>query len=96
MIMPEFSPCPACGAIAEITDRFVLASTDGPVDHLALSCVAGHHFRMPADSPPADGRTAPGRPGAADQWQRGCEPWRLGTSGGAGLMTPTGGGWVWS
>jgi hypothetical protein len=35
MIMPEFSPCPACGAIAEITDRFVLASTDGPVDHLA-------------------------------------------------------------
>jgi hypothetical protein len=69
MIMPEFSPCPACGAIAEITDRFVLASTDGPVDHLALSCAAGHHFRMPADSRPADGRAAgatwSGRPVAA-------------------------------
>jgi hypothetical protein len=54
MITLEFSPCPACGAIAEITDRFVLASTDGPIDHLALSCVAGQHFRMPADSLPAD------------------------------------------
>ena len=30
--------CPGCGATAEITERFTLASTDGPVAHVALSC----------------------------------------------------------
>jgi hypothetical protein len=40
--------CPECGVPAEITDRFPLASTDGPVAHVATSCAAGHHFRMPA------------------------------------------------
>ena len=42
-------PCPECGVPAEITDRFSLPSTDGPVAHVATSCAAGHHFRMPAD-----------------------------------------------
>jgi predicted nucleic acid-binding Zn-ribbon protein len=41
--------CPECGATAEITDRFRLPSTAGPVDHVTVNCVAGHHFRMPAD-----------------------------------------------
>ena len=41
--------CPECGVPAEITDRFSLPSTDGPVAHVATSCAAGHHFRMPAD-----------------------------------------------
>jgi hypothetical protein len=41
--------CPECGVPAEITDRFSLASTDGPVAHVATSCAAGHHFRMPAE-----------------------------------------------
>jgi len=41
--------CPECGAPAEITDRFSLPSTDGPVAHVATSCAAGHHFRMPTD-----------------------------------------------
>lgn len=41
--------CPECGVPAEITDRFSLSSTDGPVDHVALSCVGGHHFRMPSE-----------------------------------------------
>jgi len=40
--------CPECGVPAEITDRFSLPSTDGPVAHVATSCAAGHHFRMPA------------------------------------------------
>jgi len=47
--MPERTPCPDCGAAAEITERFTLASTDGPIPHVALSCIAGHHFRMSAD-----------------------------------------------
>jgi hypothetical protein len=36
--------CPGCGAAAEITERFTLASTDGPVAHVALSCAGGHHY----------------------------------------------------
>jgi hypothetical protein len=60
MITLELSFCPACGAVAEITDRFVLASTDGPIDHLALSCVTGHRFRMPAELLSADGAVSGG------------------------------------
>jgi hypothetical protein len=45
--------CPECNAPAEITERFSLPSTDGPVSHVALHCAAGHHFRMPADKLPA-------------------------------------------
>ena len=44
--------CPECSAAAEITERFTLASTDGPVAHVALSCPGGHHFRMAADQFP--------------------------------------------
>lgn len=42
-------PCPQCDLPAEITDRFALASTDGPLDHVAVACAAGHHFRMAGD-----------------------------------------------
>ncbi|HEY7143291.1 MAG TPA: hypothetical protein VH637_03520 [Streptosporangiaceae bacterium] len=51
--MQTFVSCPDCGVPAEITGRFCLPSTDGPVDHIVLHCVAGHHFRMPADGLPA-------------------------------------------
>jgi hypothetical protein len=47
--MPERTPCPDCGAAAEITERFTLASTNGPIAHVALSCTAGHHLRMSED-----------------------------------------------
>lgn len=46
--------CPECDVPAEVTDRFTLPSTDGPVDHVALRCAAGHHFRMASDLLPAD------------------------------------------
>jgi hypothetical protein len=42
-------PCPECGVVAEVTDRFSLPGTSGPVDHLAVQCMAGHHLRMPVD-----------------------------------------------
>ena len=42
-------PCPECGLPAEITERFWLDSTDGPVLHVCLACVDGHCFRMPGD-----------------------------------------------
>jgi hypothetical protein len=41
--------CPECEVPAEVTDRFSLTSTDGPVDCVAISCLAGHHFRMPSE-----------------------------------------------
>jgi hypothetical protein len=42
-------PCPECGVTAEVRLRFSLASTEGPVGHIALNCVAGHRFLMPLD-----------------------------------------------
>ena len=49
-------PCPACGIPAEVTDRVSLASTDGPVEHLCLRCLDGHHFRTAVDLLPAECR----------------------------------------
>jgi hypothetical protein len=34
---------------AEITERFSLPGTHGPVDRVAQRCAAGHHCRMPVD-----------------------------------------------
>jgi hypothetical protein len=51
--MPTLVSCPDCGVPAEITGRFDLPSTDGPVDHIVVQCAAGHHFRMAADRLPA-------------------------------------------
>ena len=45
--------CPGCGAAAEITERFTLASTDGPVAHVRAVRAGGHHYRMAADRLPA-------------------------------------------
>ena len=57
----SITSCPGCGAPAEITERFTLASTDGPVAHVAVCCTGGHHYRMPADRLPADDSRLPGR-----------------------------------
>jgi hypothetical protein len=46
--------CPGCGVPAEIAERFVLPSTDGPIEHVAVNCVAGHHYRMAADRLPTE------------------------------------------
>jgi hypothetical protein len=37
-------PDPACLAPARIMDRFVLESTDGPVEHVNTHCRNGHGF----------------------------------------------------
>lgn len=52
--------CPECGLPAEVGDHFWLASTDGPVEHIELSCVAGHYFRMALDRLLADSQDHPG------------------------------------
>jgi hypothetical protein len=54
--MLSLTSCPECGVPAEITDQFWLPSTDGPVAHVAVSCAASHHFRMPAEGLPGQPR----------------------------------------
>jgi len=40
---PEYE----CGSPASVLDRYVLESTDGPLEHLRVRCPAGHYFNMP-------------------------------------------------
>jgi hypothetical protein len=40
----EFVRCPQCDLPAEIVDRFTLAGTGGPLEHVKTICVAGHWF----------------------------------------------------
>jgi hypothetical protein len=43
-LMHETILCPQCAAPAQITERFWLDSTDGPVEHLKTNCVNNHWF----------------------------------------------------
>ena len=55
--------CPQCPAPAEITDRFVLESTSGPVEHLTMSCLNRHRFTLTAEHlPSVSCWKEPGRP----------------------------------
>lgn len=38
--------CAQCGQLAVVTDRFVLESTDGPIEHLRTLCLARHHLML--------------------------------------------------
>ena len=42
--MSDTIPYPQCGAAAEITKRFWLDSTDGPIEHLKTGCLSKHWF----------------------------------------------------
>ncbi len=55
---PMFFDCPAyldsqgaarCGLPAEVRARYVLGSTDGPLECAAISCPRGHHFSGPVE-----------------------------------------------
>jgi hypothetical protein len=48
--MPDTTSCPRCGAPAQITERFWLVSTDGPVEHVKTGCERGHWFTPTVDS----------------------------------------------
>ncbi len=45
--MIEITQCPECDQVAEVTDRHVLESTHGPVEHVKVVCLARHWFLMP-------------------------------------------------
>lgn len=44
----QLTRCPECGATAEITRRIVLASSDGPIEHVRMQCVDRHWFLLPS------------------------------------------------
>jgi len=48
--MPKFTleivDCPECTAPAEVVDRFVFVSTDGPIEHAIVLCVLRHRFTV--------------------------------------------------
>jgi hypothetical protein len=48
--MLELIACPQCGAPAEITQRFWLDSTDGPIQHLQTICVSKHWLTPRAET----------------------------------------------
>ena len=47
--MIELVTCPECGVPAQIQDRAVWESTDGPIEHVQLVCVRRHRFLMPVE-----------------------------------------------
>ena len=38
--------CPACAAPAEVVERYVLDSTDGPIEHATVLCSERHRFTV--------------------------------------------------
>ncbi|HEY3010296.1 MAG TPA: hypothetical protein VGJ63_19850 [Micromonosporaceae bacterium] len=48
----QFTQCPdpACDAVAEIIDRFVLPSTGGYLEHVKVLCLHRHWFMLPVSS----------------------------------------------
>jgi hypothetical protein len=77
-------PCPECELPAEVMDRFALGSTDGPVDHVAVACPAGHYFRMAVDRLSAKAQEQPVEPDSSRQRAGGSAP----PLGGSGACRP--------
>ncbi len=51
-MLPELIACPepGCDVPAGVVDRFVLASTAGPVEHVRTWCLEGHGFTQRIDA----------------------------------------------
>jgi hypothetical protein len=45
----DFVVCPKCATTAAVQRRRPVQSTDGPVEHVHITCVNRHWFMMPAD-----------------------------------------------
>ena len=48
--MRDTTRCPECGTTAAVQERFVLESTDGPIEHARTACPRGHHFLLSIDA----------------------------------------------
>jgi hypothetical protein len=42
--------CPCCGLLAEDVRRFVVDSTDGPIEYFHACCIQLHRFTLPAEA----------------------------------------------
>ncbi len=42
----ELVTCPGCGDPAEVVERFVLESTDGPIEFARTGCLSRHWFTV--------------------------------------------------
>ncbi len=49
MLSLTYCPEPTCGALAEITDRRALGSTDGLIEHVTTFCLQRHRFTVPTE-----------------------------------------------
>ena len=58
----DLTSCPSCDSPAEIIEQFTLRSTDGPVEHMRITCVRRHWFLLPVPRPrrPSDDVASPG------------------------------------
>jgi hypothetical protein len=45
----ELTTCPRCQLPAEVRERWVMESTEGPIEHLDIFCILGHSFRAAVD-----------------------------------------------
>jgi hypothetical protein len=74
-IMPKFIleivECPECAAPAEVADRFLLDSTDGPIEHAIVRCVVRHRFTVLAERLASSPATCPGAGGGSPAQDRG-------------------------
>ncbi|MGH3940482.1 MAG: hypothetical protein ACRDTG_17960 [Pseudonocardiaceae bacterium] len=55
----DLARCPACGGTAEVVDRFVLDSTDGPLEHVTTYCARRHRLSMLTEHLAADPLPSP-------------------------------------
>jgi hypothetical protein len=66
--MPDTIPCPHCGALARITERFWLHSPDGPIEHLKTGCLSKHWRTPRAETAQPEQEVTPrSRPGGGDE-----------------------------
>jgi hypothetical protein len=70
----EFLACPAylnddgsvrCGLPAEVTCRFTMRSSDGPLESVMIQCPARHHFNAPVEFLTFEDGSSPSRTGAS-------------------------------
>jgi len=70
----EFLACPAyldddrsvrCGLPAEVTCRFTMRSSDGPLESVMIQCPARHRFNAPVEFLTFDDGSAPSRTGTS-------------------------------
>jgi hypothetical protein len=78
-----FLTCPAyldshgaarCGLPAEVEMRYIMRSTDGPLESAEITCPRGHHFNGPVEhltvpEPAGRGRGISQPAGTSDHWR---------------------------